>query len=76
MAFIHSISALPNHPIFSPNKCSAILAVKLIPEHAHCSKSHFTIALKQNIHISKSAKARVRVTFLFMLYYEAICDYL
>jgi len=56
MAFVHSIFALPN-------KCSAILAVKLSPEHAHCSKSHFTIALQQDIDISKKGKARVRVTF-------------
>ncbi|ESW31214.1 hypothetical protein PHAVU_002G219300 [Phaseolus vulgaris] len=47
MAFVHSIFASPNHPIFSPN----ILAVKLTPEHAHCSKSH-------NIHIPKSGKVR------------------
>ncbi|XP_027920567.1 (3S,6E)-nerolidol synthase 1-like [Vigna unguiculata] len=51
MAFLHSIFALPN-------KCSAILAVKLSPEHAHCSKSHFTIALQQDIDISKKGKAR------------------
>ncbi|QCD84254.1 linalool synthase [Vigna unguiculata] len=51
MAFINSIFALPN-------KCSAILAVKLSPEHAHCSKSHFTIALQQDIDISKKGKAR------------------
>ncbi|WVZ23760.1 hypothetical protein V8G54_002304 [Vigna mungo] len=51
MAFLHSIFAVPN-------KCSAILAVKLSPEHAHCSKSHFTIALQQDIHISNNEKAR------------------
>ncbi|TKY59377.1 (3S,6E)-nerolidol synthase 1 [Spatholobus suberectus] len=61
MAFCHPIFALANQPIFSPNKCSAILGVKLIPEHAYCrchSKNHFTIALKQNIHISKNGKDR------------------
>jgi len=68
MAFINSIFALPN-------KCSAILAVKLSPEHAHCSKNHFTIALQKDIHISKNGKARVRAT-LFMLHmavFEIIC---
>ncbi|TKY59376.1 (3S,6E)-nerolidol synthase 1 [Spatholobus suberectus] len=61
MAFCHPIFASSNQPIFSPNKCSAILGVKLIPEHAYwrChSKNHFTIALKQNIHISKNGKGR------------------
>lgn len=63
MAFVHSIFASPNHPIFSPN----ILAVKLTPEHAHCSKSH-------NIHIPKSGKVRVRVTLcmLYMRVFEII----
>ncbi|CAJ1936264.1 unnamed protein product [Sphenostylis stenocarpa] len=58
MAFVHSIFASPNHPIFSPNKYSAILAVKLIPQHSCSSKNRFTIALKPNIHISESGKFR------------------
>lgn len=72
MAFVHPIFASVNHPIFSPNKCSVFLGVKLIPEHAYSrchSKKHFTIALNQNIHISKNGKGRVRVAFsLFVLY--------
>ncbi|KAG5023254.1 hypothetical protein AAZX31_07G173000 [Glycine max] len=61
MAFVHPIFASVNHPIFSPNKCSVFLGVKLIPEHAYSrchSKKHFTIALNQNIHISKNGKGR------------------
>ncbi|KAK7362995.1 hypothetical protein VNO77_05120 [Canavalia gladiata] len=55
MAFYHPIFASANQPIFSPNKGSAILGMKLIPKHVICSghnKIHFTIASKQTIHIS------------------------
>ncbi|RDY05017.1 hypothetical protein CR513_11190, partial [Mucuna pruriens] len=41
--------------------CHPILGVKLIPVHAYSrchSKNHFTIASKQNIHISKIGKGR------------------
>ncbi|KAK7400449.1 hypothetical protein VNO78_11657 [Psophocarpus tetragonolobus] len=58
MPFLH-------HPIFAsvnhPNRCLAVLTMKLIPHHAYftCSaKNHFTVALQQNNHISKNLKGR------------------